>query len=153
MNTFTVQQIIKRYSYQSKTRKADKLLYVPIFSKFVKYEDSIIEVKYTDDTARELSKVGLYLFTRKERAQAFFDLLYNYDIEKPKECTQGQKFWPMFRQLVKQALNHNNISKRIASRKYLESALLDLDLQILNPKNADPNKRKKKRKKNKDLGI
>jgi len=153
MNTFTVEQIIKRYSYTSKTRKPNNLLYVPIFSKFVDYADSIIEVEHSDDTARELSRVGLYLFTRPERAEQFLDLLYNYNFDEPKNPVEGQLFWPKFRQMTGYALNYNNIRKRIASRKFLESALKDLDLQLLNPKNKDPNKARKRLKKNKKLGI
>jgi hypothetical protein len=143
---FTIKKIIERYRSHGHSKK-EKVAYIPVFSKFITPEQSIIKVRNTNKTLHELGRIGIYAFASELRAQKLFDLLYAYDIEESKHCTQGQKFWPQYRQAIRHSLNYNMIQKRIPSRKYLESALKDMDIQILNPKNRDPNasRRLKKR--------
>lgn len=152
MNTYTVDKLIERYENTS-NHPDTKLVYVPMFSKLLNNGGKIVNVKNSDEAIKELSKVGFYIFTQEKRAQQFFDLLYNYDFDQPKNCKDGQNFWPKYRVLIRYSLNYNNIQKRIASRKFLETALRDLDLTLLNPKNKDSNKPKRKRRKNKKLGL
>lgn len=142
INTYTIESIIKRYS----VTKTKDILYLPIFSEFVEISDSVIKVNNREKVINELSKVGFYMFARKERAQAFFNLMYSYNIEEEKHCTEGQKFWPIFRQTIKHSINYNKIQKVIPNRKFLASALKDMDLGIIYPKNTDTLKKKKKKK-------
>jgi hypothetical protein len=145
LHTYAVEQLIKRYNSK---KPGVKVIYVPIFSQYVEPEDSIMRVKLNEDTIANLSKVGLYCFSRVEHAQDFYEMIKEYDFSrKGKNCKYGQKFWPRFRLLTKQSLNYNAIQKRIPSRKYLESALRDLDINLLRPKEKLPETdRKRKRK-------
>ena len=84
-------------------------------------------------------------------AKEFYDHILSFSFnrkEQKNNCREGQTFWPLFRRMIKNAINFNNISKRIASRKFLEMAMRDMDNSILNPKHQfDPNRRHKKKKK------
>lgn len=150
MNAFTIDKIRERYEHKSDHHNA-KVVYVPVFSKFIPFEESILRIKHTEEAMKELSKVGLYIFSQLERAEQFLELIYNYDFDSPKHCKQGQNFWPKYRVLLRHSMNYNNIRKRIASRKFLESALRDLDIVLLNATKKE--KPQKKRRKKKDLGF
>lgn len=133
---FSWKLIIGRYDV--KQGYPDKTLYMPIFSSF-NLKKTMLRVKYTIPVVEELSKIGLFLFTREERATQFRDLVCKYDMKtRGKSCVDGQQFWPLYREASKFSLNYNAIKKRIPSRKFLESALRDIDAQILNPKEKDP---------------
>lgn len=127
INTYTIEKIIERY----RVVNDPKPLFMPVFSPFVEEHHSIVEVSKAKKVIQELSRVGFYLFTRREKAQHFWDLLYNYDIKANKHCKHGQHFWPLYRKAMQQAINYNNIQKRIPSRKFLESALRDLDFKLI----------------------
>lgn len=135
INTLTIDKIIERFGEDKKDKG---MLYVPIFSKFVSPEHSILIIKNKNSTIAQLSKIGFYIFARKERADDFFNLLFTYDIETHKHCTEGQKFWPKYRQSIKHSINYNSIQKSIPSRKFLQSALKDMDLNLLYPKGTKP---------------
>ena len=151
LTEFSIEKLKERFTYKSKD--ANKVLYMPIPSSFGnKMGYGIITVKASESIILEISKVGFFLFTRHELAQEFYDHILSFDFYNSKSCKEGQKFWPRYRQLIKQAINSNAIGKRIASRKFLESALRDLDQQLLNPKNKGGLK-KKRRKKNKEVVI
>jgi hypothetical protein len=152
MNTFTVEKIVERYKFEAKSNNS-KELFVPIFSRFIIPEESILPIRNDNDIIKELSKIGFFIFTNMEHAQNLYNLIYNYDINQKKSCKEGQKFWPKYRLITRRAINHNMIRKRIASRKFLESALKDMDLNYLNPKDRDSNNPRRKRRKNIDLGL
>lgn len=141
LHTYAVEQIIKRYN----RAKVEKAMFVPIFSDYA--DVKIMRVNTTEDNITNLSKIGLYCFPKPEKAQEFYDIVQEYNFaKKGKNCKYGQKFWPRFRAVIKNTLNYNAIQKRIPSRKYLETALKDLDIALLRPK-EEPNKdRRRKRK-------
>lgn len=152
MNTYTTKKIVDRYKFDPKSNNS-KPLYVVLFSKFLTPEESVMKIRPDEEIISELSRIGFFIFTNKEYADKLYNLIYNYDMGTKKHCKEGQKFWASYRLIVKRALNSNRIRKRIASRKFLESALRDMDLNILNPKNKDSNRAKNKRRKNIDLGL
>src|SRR6478609_9011594 len=131
ISPFSWKIVLKR----CKASPGQKVIYMPMFTNHDLGEDSpIVPIKYTVENVSELSKIGLFLFTREERAKEFYELVKEYDVQtRGKSCVYGQQFWPKFRKSVKDALNYNAIRKRIPSRKFLESALKDIDAQLLNP--------------------
>lgn len=129
---FSWKLIIKRY--EMRPTQEGKRVYMPIFSNF-DLKKTILTVKYSIKNVEELSKIGLFIFSREERANQFHELVWDYDLQtKGKSCVDGQKFWPMYREAIGHSMNYNAIKKRIPSRKFLESALRDIDAQILQPK-------------------
>ncbi len=147
-----VEIIISKYE-----TKSDKGLYVPMISKFIDPAKSIVRVKNTEKSIKELSRLGYYIFPRKQRAQEFLSLLleFKFDGEQhtDRHCKDGQNFWPKFRLSVKNSINYNNIQKRIASRKFLESALTDLDINLLHPKTTSGKLTMEKIKKAELMGL
>lgn len=125
MSPFSVEMIVKTFKVNHGNTK---VLWMPIFSRHLSGDDSIIPIHQSVKTIGEVSKIGYFLFTRLERAKIFYKLVQEYDLEtKGKSCVDGQRFWPEYRDAVKHAVNYNQIKKRIPSRKFLESALKDLD--------------------------
>lgn len=139
MHTLIVEELIIRY-HRPQIADKEKVVYIAVFSKFVKPKDSILTVRRDDDNIVAFNKLGIYVFAKLEKAKEFYDVVSSYNIDAPLDCKFGQKFWPMFRVLIKQSLNYNAIQKRMPSRKFLESALDDLDLKIVNrmKKKANP---------------
>lgn len=144
LHTYSVEEIIKRY-HLTKPENYGVLMYAPIFSKFLKNYGRVITISYEQEYVDHMSKIGLYCFNKKDRATQFFDLVNSYKIGELKDCKFGQKFWPRFRMVIKNSINYNTIQKRIPSRKFLENALEDLDIQVVNQKEADPYFRKQKK--------
>ena len=152
-NIISIHSAIVEILIQKYKSNNDRKLYVPMISKFIEDEQSIIEIRRSDKAIAELSRLGYYIFTRKERAKEFLDILIEYKFDEKKHCKDGQRFWPKFRLSIRNAINYNNIQKKIASRKFLESALTDLDINILNPKTTEGKQRRDKLKKNDELGL
>lgn len=151
LNDFSIERIKAIFEFKTKKGKS-KILYMPIPSNFGnKMGYGIIEVKQDEETIQELSRIGFFLFTRLEFAQEFYDHILSFDFHNTKSCKDGQLFWPKYRQLVKNSINYNQISRRIASRKFLESAMRDMDHNYLNPKNSGGPKKKRLRKKKKQV--
>jgi len=147
LNPFQIKMILKRYEVEK-----GKCLYMPIPSKDrLNKGYGVIKVLDNDQVIKELSKFGFYLFTKEDHAWAFYDHIKGYSFNRKElknDCKAGQTFWPKFRLITRDSINFNNISKRIASRKFLESAMRDMDHQILNPlREKDPMKKKRKKEK------
>lgn len=137
LNTFVVKMLRDRYGIQETT---GRVIYIPLPSKIVPQEESIMIARYSEKTISQLSKLGLHVFTKKAFAQEFLDLLVSYKLGEQKHCKEGLKFWPKFRLSSKNAVNYNSIQKRIASRKFLETALKDMDFNIVYPKKKQKKK-------------
>jgi len=152
-NILSIHSAIVEILIQKYKSNTDRCLYVPMISKFVDEDKSIIEVKRSEKAIAELSRLGYYIFTKKQRAKEFLDLLIEYKFDDKKHCKDGQRFWPKFRMSIRNAINYNNIQKKIASRKFLESALSDLDINILNPKTTAGKESKDRIKRLEELGI
>jgi hypothetical protein len=140
INSFVIEQIIKTYEFNG---DSEKILWLPIYSRYLEQDNSIIRIRREPAIIRKLSNIGLYLFPRKEHAEDFYKLLDEYDIENPKHCKDGQRFWPKYRLVIRNSLNFNRIQKIIPSRKYLETALRDMDINWVNPKNKANKSRRK----------
>jgi len=146
LNPYQIKVILDRYQIES-----GKMLFMPIPSKDrLNKGYGIIKVLDSDATIKELSRFGFYLFTQEEHAEDFYDHIKGYSFNRKElknNCKAGQTFWPKFRLLIKSSINYNNIAKRIASRKFLESAMRDMDQNYLYPKREkDPLKKGRNKK-------
>lgn len=125
LNAFSIEKIKERY----RTPKGDNVLWMPIPSIYDgKVGYGVWRVKGDDDSILNLSRVGFFLFYKKDDAVKFYDHILAYYCNNTRGCKEGQKFWPQFRLLSSKSKNYNAVNKRIASRKYLETALRDLSL-------------------------
>lgn len=136
ISPYSIKLLIKKYEAK---HGSSHILYMPVFSPVVDDEDSIITIRKSLKDIAYLSSIGFYIFTRREKAEKFFNLVKDYDLKtRGKSCIDGQKFWPKYREAVNHSVNYNQVKKRIPSRKFLESALKDLDLiKLKNERNKN----------------
>lgn len=134
LNGFTIRRI--KLKYEIKGEAPRKVLFVPVVEEQGK-SGSIIKVENNKTTVEGLSKIGFYLFPKEKHAQEFLNHILLYKLNDRKDCKQGQRFWPKFRLLTQNSMNYNFIQKRVASRKFLETALRDLDAGYLKKELAD----------------
>lgn len=138
LNPYVVISLKERYAYHNNHPRT-KYIYLPVFND--PDLEPIIKAKRTDKNIREISSIGLHVFHNEELALEYHDLLAGYDIDNNKHCTDGQRFWPHYRVLVKKSLNYHMLQKIIPSRKYFEASLRDLDLTLHNKdKKSKPKK-------------
>jgi hypothetical protein len=122
INSYSLEKIKERYHSKSND------LYMPMPSKYDgKMGYGIIKVKKKEKVIGELSRVGFFIFYKEKDAQFFYDLAIGYKMDDTKTCKEGQVFWPKYRKSITRAMNYNSIGKKIASRKFLQSALDELD--------------------------
>jgi len=146
LNTYTVEWVIKTYKFITKSNNHNSL-YTPIFSKFIMPDKRVLKIQNTEENIAELSKIGLFIFPTEDEAWKLYDHIKHHDIEEPKTCKEGQRFWPLYRILVKKSVNYNRIQKRIPSRKFLEFTTEDIDMTIIYPKKPGRTNTKSKRRK------
>lgn len=135
LNSYVVELIHKRY--QVPENDTGRLMYVPLPSRLLPVEKYMLVSKFSEKSIRELTKLGLYVFSKKVFAQEFLELIISYKAGNFKHPKEGLKFWPKYRLSTKNALNYNFIQKRIASRKFLDSALRDLDINFARPRKTE----------------
>jgi len=132
LNSFVVDLIHKKYQIPETIQ--GKIMYVPLPSKLLPVEKYMLVAKYSEKSLKELTRLGLYAFSKRVFAQEFLDLILSYKAGNFKHPKEGLKFWPKYRLSTKNAINYNFIQKRIASRKFLDSALRDMDINFARPK-------------------
>ena len=82
----------------------------------------------------EISKIGIYIFKSRDLAEYCIQIVLKYYDKEIRHCTDGQKFWPQYRLLIKKAMNYNSVQNIVPSRKYLEYAMKDVDPNLVSPK-------------------
>jgi hypothetical protein len=127
LHTYLVENLVKKY-HKRKSNLEARIVYVPIYSKFLDKKDKIIELELTEENQKYFSSLGLYIFTKKPLALEFLELLLEYVSYTKKSCKLGQKFWPKFREMTQQSINYNEVQKKIPSRKFLESAVKEIEV-------------------------
>lgn len=120
LNDYQLEKVIERFE------KKDGTMFMPLPAKL---DDGKTIIRVREKSMEKLSKIGFFIFTKENKAQEFYDLIQSYNFFGSKSCTDGQKFWPKYRDLVRNSINYNAIGKRIASRKFLQSALQELDIE------------------------
>jgi len=122
---FSVMKVIERYSYSGKYTK----VYLPLISGFLTDDYKIISVKRKILITKEITGIGLFLFTSRAMSKEFANLVSGYFLNSVKNCKTGQKFWPEFRILMSKAYNYKELENIHKSRTYLDNALFDRDKQ------------------------
>lgn len=121
LNEYQIEKITERF------QDDEGSLYMPIPCKVGEEGEGIIKVLADKPIVDKLSKLGFFLFTKKVKAEEFYKLVKSYDFFNSKSCIEGQKFWPKYREMIKNSINYNAIGKRIASRKFLQGAMKEIE--------------------------
>ena len=122
---FSLLKIMERFRYTGKYPK----LYTPLISTFFPEKYKIISVKNKSSIVTELSDIGLFIFEEPSKAGQFAKLVAKYFLVGERTCKTGQKFWPEFRLMMREAFNHAELENIHKSRKYLDNALFNTDLR------------------------
>lgn len=136
MHPFSVKEIIRKYEFKPKSSNVKHIGYITIIKEIRELEYEIVAIHSIKGILAEMSKIGIYVFMDKEIATRFIEIILKYYDKDTRHCTDGQKFWPQYRVMIKKAMNYDDIQNIIPSRKYLEYALKDIDPQLINPKKS-----------------
>ena len=120
---FSVLKIIEKFPYSGKYHK----VYLPLISKFLDDDFRVIHVRKKVAMTKDITGIGLFLFTDRAIATEFAELVSDYFLNSVKNCKTGQKFWPEFRVLMAKAYNYKELEHIHKSRTYLDNAMFDLD--------------------------
>lgn len=93
----------------------------------------VIRVNTCEENMARFSKISLYVFLTKEKAQEYLDLVFDYLDQR--DVKKGLKFWPAFRNIIKESLNYDLINNIHPNRKSLHDALFDMDVVHKGKKN------------------
>lgn len=117
-------KIIKsRYSYTSRRKINDAYLcLITLQNDKGKRKVEVIRIKADKESIDELSRVSLYLFPSESLADKYLELIKTFIDKENRHCAEGLKFWPLYRDIIKKAINYNEIQNIIPSRKNLEFA-------------------------------
>jgi hypothetical protein len=116
--------------YERKAVKSIKVLgYIPIIEDTKNEISSIIAINANDENLQALSKISLFVFSKKEDAASFIELILNYYNNPDKSPRIGQKFWPTFREMIAKSMNYNLINNIAPSRRGIDNAIRDLKLK------------------------
>ena len=77
-------------------------------------------------TIKAFSELGIYLFPDMLIATKYMAAIQEFlDSKKvnKKSCKGGLKFWPIYRDMIKESINYAEVQKIIPTRKYLNVAL------------------------------
>lgn len=123
---YSVLKLIEYYGYNGKYPK----LYLPIISPYVQGGWKVIMVKNCTLNINEITRIGLFLFELRAKAEEFAGLVCEYFMGSDKSCRAGQRFWPQFRIIMYNAVNYKSIENIHKSRLYLDTAIFNLDKKI-----------------------
>lgn len=87
----------------------------------------VLQVKNNPITINLLTELNLYTFKDKSEAQKYIESVHRYISVRFRECTDGLEFWPVYREMIKKAINYQEIQKITPTRKYLEMAMKNLE--------------------------
>ena len=131
MHPFSIREIIKRYKFEPKAKNVKYIAYITIIKNVKKSEYEIVPIHAIKSIMDEISKIGIYIFKNRDLADHFIQIILKYYDKQIRHCTDGQKFWPQYRLLIKKTINYNSIQNIVPSRKYLEYAMKDVDPSLV----------------------
>lgn len=120
---YSVFKIIEHYSYKGKYDK----VFLPVISNYLQDGYKVISIKKSTTIINEVTDIGIFLFESRAKAEEFAMLVSEYFIGKTRNCKDGQKFWPKFREMIMGAINYREIENIHKSRTYLDKAIFTLD--------------------------
>jgi hypothetical protein len=120
---FSVLKLIENFGYSGKYPK----LYLPIISSYISNGHKVIAIKDSKTNINDITRIGIFLFKTRAKAEEFALLVSDYFTGETRNCRDGQKFWPLFRVLMYEAINYKEIENIHKSRTFLDKAIHDLD--------------------------
>ncbi len=99
------------------------------------HTQSIIRININKEVITRFSKLSLYVFKRKEKCQEYIDLVFDYLDQEDKGPAKGLIFWPNYRNLIREAINYDELNNIAPSRTNLIQAVNDMDLYYKKKKN------------------
>lgn len=133
LNPYTLHRIREIFEVNTKKLKSDNEGYVAI----THYPQSkqIIRINASDEIRTRFSKISMYVFKHKAQCQEYIDLVFQYLDEKDQGPGKGLIFWPNYRNLIKEALNYDELNNIAPTRKALHEAVNDMDAYYKKKKN------------------
>lgn len=120
---YSVLTLISTYQYSGK--KAE--VYLPVISDYLQGGLKVIAIRNKPVIIKEVTDIGFFVFDDRAKASDFAGLVYDYFLNSVRNCKTGQRFWPEFRVLMAQAINHKELEHIHKSRTYLDSAIINRD--------------------------
>ena len=141
MPEWLLERIKERFYF--KTKRDDRRYWVALISKALSKEGYfLLPIRRDEEVIKEMNKYYIYVFENKEDADSFGFKVANYRTQTAR-VRLGLKFWPEYREVVKQAINYGSINNLDFNVK-----TLDMAYQSLHPK-----KKKKPKEDKEKLGI
>jgi len=125
---FTVLMLIDKYELSPKS--SSPRFYLPLISSFLDSSYMVIPVRDNKDDAKvgkyygELERTGLFLFQDERDAIDFAKLVSSYFHEQNNTAKTGQKFWPLFRDIMEKAMNYDIMDNIMLGREKLPEIML-----------------------------
>jgi hypothetical protein len=116
--TISLDKLIK--NYQTKNQGG----WVPVL---YNRKAQVYKMKINNQSYKIFSNIGLYIFHHKADASEYIEAIEEYVGKGKKACTDGLDFWPIYREVIKKALNYQEIQKITPSRRFLATALSKLE--------------------------
>lgn len=107
LNERTVRVIVDKYQYHG--TPTDSTLYAGLVLNLSEEDFTIIPCVSDPVTRKKFSRLGIYLFKTPELATEFTELVVDYFSKEKHHCIEGQKFWPEFREMIREAVNFKDI--------------------------------------------
>lgn len=106
--------INKQFGARNNTKK---VLHTYIIHSVNTQEYELIEVKDTKEAREYFKSKKLYLFKNGKKASEFCRLIIEFYSKDSRHCTDGQKFWPLYRDYIKYAINYREINNLDSDRR------------------------------------
>lgn len=135
LDPYPLHRIKELYENKSKTLKKDNEGYA-ILAHYP-HSKGIIKINASQDNLKAFSSISLYVFKDKAEAKEYLDLVFEYWANKERNPKSGLIFWPMFRNMIKLAMNYDLINNIAPTRKGLQTALNDMDVLYAKRRNKD----------------
>ena len=120
MPEWLLERIKERFYF--KTNRDDRRYWVALISKAL-YKGGyfLLPISRKEEVIKEMNKFYIYVFENREDADSFGFKVANYRIQTSR-VRLGLKFWPEYREIVKQAINYDSVNNIDFNVKTLDLA-------------------------------
>lgn len=120
MPEWLLERLKERFYF--KTKRDDRRYWVALISKTLYKEGYfLLPIRRDEEVVEQMNKFYIYVFETKDAADSFGFKVANYKIQTAR-VKLGLKFWPEYREIVKQAINYNSINNLNFNVKTLDMA-------------------------------
>jgi hypothetical protein len=101
----------------------DKVYYTYLSESIRNGVYKLVKIKKIPEAIEAFTKQRIYVFKQSEDVAAFTTACYEYTIDNRDKMKSGLKFWPIFRLLIKKAVNFNQMERVTPEREeYLNTS-------------------------------